>query len=68
MCQLAHSEANSCYENVSSGIEGIEEMTKKAQAMAREIGQLQDNVEEIGEKGKGMLAMVSVISNIAKSD
>ncbi|WP_455235028.1 HAMP domain-containing methyl-accepting chemotaxis protein [Thiogranum longum] len=63
---VATEEAQKAHEEADAGAKCVKEMAAKARDMADQINQLQENVDTIGKKGKGMLDMVGIINEIAE--
>jgi methyl-accepting chemotaxis protein len=65
IAQEAAEEADKARDEAEAGTRSVAEMTEKARAMSEQIQRLHQDVDVLSEKGKNMLQMVSIISEIA---
>ncbi|WP_297528002.1 methyl-accepting chemotaxis protein [Thiohalobacter sp.] len=63
--ELASEEAGKARDEVQSGADMVRDMARRAHDMHAQIRALQEQVDDIGTKGRNMLDMVAVINEIA---
>jgi methyl-accepting chemotaxis protein len=63
--QTVSQEADRARQEVTEGQGMVRQMSGQAREMGQSMGTLQERVDTIGEKGKGMLGMVGIINDIA---